>query len=217
MSSATQLTANQANAQHSTGPRTGEGKARVSQNALRHGLTARHLVIRDDEHEEFDALLNSLSSELDPQGAIETIAFHELLHAAWSLHRFRRIEAEASRGTVEDFTDPATTTVLDRLSRYQARAQRAWQKALHELRVLQTNRALRALKLNGQEAAEVPAIASINDLTKQTHSEVTAEALDLALQMVDYEAKAGTLKAIQKRSGSIPSVTPEPTVQPLLR
>ena len=202
MSSATQLTANQANAQHSTGPRTGEGKARVSQNALRHGLTARHLVIRDDEHEEFDALLNSLSSELDPQGAIETIAFHELLHAAWSLHRFRRIEAEASRGTVEDFTDPATTTVLDRLSRYQARAQRAWQKALHELRVLQTNRALRALKLNGQEAAEVPAIASINDLTKQTHSEVTAEALDLAVQMVDYEVGVGTLKAIQKRTAT---------------
>ena len=208
MSSTPQLTANQANAQHSTGPRTDEGKARVSQNALRHGLTARHLVIRDDEHEEFADLLNSLSSELDPQGAVETVAFHELLHAAWSLHRFRRIEAEASRGTVEDFTDPATTTVLDRLSRYQARAQRAWQKALHELRVLQTNRALRALKLDQQEAAEVPAIASINDLTKQTHSEVTAEALDLALQMVDYEVGIGTLEARQKRNGAIP---PKPT------
>jgi hypothetical protein len=208
MASTTQLTANQANAHHSTGPRTDEGKARVSQNALRHGLTARHLVIRDDEHEEFDALLNSLSSELDPQGAIETVAFHELLHAAWSLHRFRRIEAEASRGTVEDFTDPATTAVLDRLSRYQARAQRAWQKALHELRVLQTNRALRALKLDEQEAAEVPAIASINDLTKQTHSEVTTEALDLALQMVDYEVGIGTLEARRKRNGAIP---PKPT------
>jgi hypothetical protein len=208
MSSTPQLTANQANAQHSTGPRTDEGKARVSQNALRHGLTARHLVIRDDEHEEFADLLNSLSSELDPQGAVETVAFHELLHAAWSLHRFRRIEAEASRGSVEDFTDPATTTVLDRLSRYQARAQRAWQKALHELRVLQTNRALRTLKLDQQEAAEVPAIASINDLTKQTHSEVTAEALDLALQMVDYEVGIGTLEARQKRNGPIP---PKPT------
>jgi hypothetical protein len=201
MASATQITANQANAEHSTGPRTDEGKARVSQNALRHGLTARHLVIRDDEHEEFAVLRDSLSSELDPQGAVETIAFQELLHAAWSLHRFRRIEAEASRGTVEDFTDPATTTVLDRLSRYQARAQRAWQKALQELRVLQTNRALRALKLSQQEAAEVPAITSINDLTKQTHSEVTAEALDLAIQMIDYEAGVGTLKARQERHG----------------
>ena len=204
MASVSQLTANQANAQHSTGPRTDEGKARVSQNALRHGLTARHLVIRDDEREEYADLLNSLSSELDPQGAVETVAFHELLHAAWCLHRFRRIEAEASRGTVEDFTDPATTTVLDRLTRYQSRAQRAWQKALHELRVLQTNRALRALKLDEKEAAEVPAIVSVNDLTKQTQSEVTAEALDLALQMVDYEVGIGTLEARQKRNGAIP-------------
>ena len=208
MSSTPQLTANQANAQHSTGPRTDEGKARVSQNALRHGLTARHLVIRDDERQEYADLLNSLSSELDPQGAVETVAFHELLHAAWSLHRFRRIEAEASRGSVEDFTDPATTTVLDRLTRYQSRAQRAWQRALHELRVLQTNRALRAIKLDQQEAAEVPAIASINDLTKQTQSEVTAKALDLALQMVDYEVGIGTLEARQKRNGAIP---PKPT------
>ena len=214
MSSTPQLTANQANAQHSTGPRTDEGKARVSHNALRHGLTARHLVIRDDERDEFADLLNSLSSELDPQGATETVAFHELLHAAWSLHRFRRIEAEASRGTIEDFTDPATVTVLDRLTRYQSRAQRAWQKALHELRVLQTNRALRALKLDEKEAAEVPAIVSVNDLTKQTQSEVTTEALNLALQMVDYEVGIGTLEARQKRNGAVP---PEPTSPPLVR
>jgi hypothetical protein len=80
--------------------------------------------------------------------------------------------------------------------------------ARHELRVLQTNRALRALKLNGQEAAEVRAIACINDLTKQTHSEVNAEALDLAIQMVDYEVGIGTLEARRKRNGAIP---PKPT------
>jgi hypothetical protein len=217
MASSAQLAANQANAQHSTGPRTGEGKARVSQNALRHGLTARHLVIRDDENEEFAALQDSLSSELDPQGAMETIAFQELLHAAWNLHRFRRIEAEASLGTVADFNDPATTAVLDRLTRYQARAQRAWQKALHELRRLQTNRALRALKLTEEEDAEVPAIAAINDLTKQTHSEVTAKALDLALQMVDYEVAVGTLDARRKRNPTTPPTPREPSSQPLVR
>ena len=200
MASAAQINANQANAQHSTGPNTDEGKARVSQNALRHGLTARHLVIRDDEHEEFAALQNALSEELAPQGAMEAIVFQELLHAAWNLQRFRRIEAEVSRGAIEDFTDPATTTVLDRLTRYQARALRARQKALQELRVLQTNRALRAVKLTGQEAAEVPAIASINDLTKQTHSEVTAEAIDLAIKMLDYEA--GSFLASRRRAAA---------------
>ncbi len=214
MASFAQITANQANAQHSTGPCTAQDKARVSQNAFRHGLTARHLVVRDDQQDEFAALQDSLSTELDPQGAVEVVIFQELLHAAWNLHRFRRVEAEASLGTIADFTDPATTAVLDRLTRYQARAQRAFQKALHELRVLQTNRALRALKLSEQEAAEVPAIASINDLTKQTHSEVTAEALDLALQMTDFEVAAATLQAIRKRNGTAPA---EPASHPLVR
>jgi hypothetical protein len=212
MASAAQITANQANAQHSTGPNTDEGKARVSQNALRHGLTARHLVIRDDEHEEFAALQNALSEELAPQGAMEAIVFEELLHAAWNLHRFRRIEAEVSRGAIEDFTDPATTTVLDRLTRYQARALRARQKALQELRVLQTNRALRAVKLTPQQTADVPAIASINDLTKQTHSEVTAEAIDLAVKMLDYEA--GSFLASRRRSETTPA---RPALPPLVR
>jgi hypothetical protein len=39
-----QLMANRANAKGSTGPRTRQGKARVAQNARRHGLTAAVLV-----------------------------------------------------------------------------------------------------------------------------------------------------------------------------
>jgi hypothetical protein len=63
---------------------------------------------RDDEQEAFATLHQSLFDELDPQGALETTTFHELLHAAWNLQRFSRIEAEISLGTSEDFTDPAT-------------------------------------------------------------------------------------------------------------
>jgi hypothetical protein len=188
MASPAQITANQSNALHSTGPRTSEGKLHVSQNAVRHGLTARHPVVRDDELEEFAALRDALAAELDPHGAVETVAFQEILLAAWNLQRFSRIEAEVSTGTLEDFTNPATVAVLDRLSRYQARAQRVWSKGIAELRTLQTNRALRTRKLEPEQAAEVPAIASINDLTKQTHSEVTAEALKLAWQMIDVQA-----------------------------
>jgi hypothetical protein len=193
MASPARTSANQANAQQSTGPRTAEGKARVSQNAVRHGLTARGLVILDDEHEEFAVLKASLSAELDPQGALETLTFQELLHAAWNLQRFRRIEAEVSTGEASDFSDPQITVVLDRLSRYQARAQRAFYKAQSELRVLQTNRALRSLRLSAEEEAQVPAIVSVNDLTKQTHSEVTAKAIEMAIKMVDLEAGANIL------------------------
>ena len=192
MASPAQNIANQANAQLSTGPRSEAGKTRVGQNATRHGLTARHLVIRDDEREEFDALHESLLTELDPQGAVETITFRELLHAAWNLERFRRLEAELSgSGDGDAFTaDDRNAAALDRLGRYQSRTQRAYYCALRELRTLQTNRALRAVKLDAEAAAEVPAIADINELTKQTQSEVTAEALELAIKMTDYQAKS---------------------------
>jgi hypothetical protein len=188
MASPAQMSANQLNAQNSTGPRTVEGKARVGQNAVRHGLTARHPVVRDDEREEFAALRDGLAAELDPQGAVEEVVFQQVLLAAWNLQRFSRLEAEASTGTLEDFTNPATVAILDRLSRYQTRAQRDWSKGIAELRILQTNRALRDRKLEPEEEADVPAITSINDLTKQTQSEATAEAIDLAVKLLDVEA-----------------------------
>jgi hypothetical protein len=200
MASPSQLAANLLNAQSSTGPRTAEGKARVSQNALRHGLTSQHLVIRPDEQEEFDVFQTSLTTELAPEGAIETVTFHELLHAAWNLQRFRRIEAECSTGTAADFTDPATIKVLDRLTRYQSRTQRAYYKALQELRILQTNRALRDVKLNEEAAHQVPVITDINHLTKQTHSEVTSEALTLAVRMTNLEISTFQLNARKKEA-----------------
>ena len=189
MASTAQIIANQANAKHSTGPLTPEGKARTAQNALRHGLTAKHLVIREDEREEFAQFQRSLLAELAPQGATETITFHELLHAAWNLQRFRRIEAEISTGLSADFTSLENAAALDRLTRYQARTQRAYYRALDALRSLQTNRALRTVKLEDAEDPNVPVITNINELTKQTHSEVQAEALKLALNLIDVEGR----------------------------
>ena len=174
MATPAQIAANQANAQLSTGPSTPEGKARVSRNALRHGLTAKHLVVREDEQAEFDALESALAAEIHPQGALETLTFHELLHAAWNLARFRRIEAEVSCGSPMDLYDPDTSRVLDRLARYQTRAQRAYYKAMDQLRILQTNRALRASILEQQNAKEAPALADIRKLTKQTRSGIAA-------------------------------------------
>ena len=178
MATAAQTIANQANAQLSTGPSTPEGKARVARNALRHGLTAKHLVVREDEHEEFTAMQDALAAEIEPQGALETLTFNELLHAAWNLARFRRIEASVSCDGARDFLDRDTTAILDRLGRYQARAQRAYYKALAGLRILQTNRALRA-GLEEKTASEVPAIADIVKLTKQTQNRTTLRAKEL--------------------------------------
>ena len=49
MTSEPQLTANRANAQLSTGPRSPEGKAKVSHNALKTGLTGRTVLLPSDD------------------------------------------------------------------------------------------------------------------------------------------------------------------------
>jgi hypothetical protein len=64
-----QLAANAANAQHSTGPRTTEGKDRSSQNASKHGLTAREVVIGAGEQEEFDSISRRFSHRVTREDA----------------------------------------------------------------------------------------------------------------------------------------------------
>jgi len=173
MATQSQIIANQANAKHSTGPVTAEGKARVAQNATRHGLTAKNLVVRDDEREEFEAFHADLLAEIDPTGAVEMITFNDLLHAAWNLQRFRRLEAETSLGTIDDLTDPQTAAAVDRLARYQARAQRAYYRALQEVKRLQTNRVLGYMKTDETTRPHIPAMADIAILAKQSQSEAT--------------------------------------------
>ena len=48
MASDAQIEANRANAQKSTGPRTAEGKAKVAPNAIKHGLLAEQVVVKDE-------------------------------------------------------------------------------------------------------------------------------------------------------------------------
>jgi hypothetical protein len=71
MSTEARTTTNQANAQFSTGPRTPEGKARSSQNALKHGLSARQLAIQPVDQEEFDELLAEYQAQINPRGAAQ--------------------------------------------------------------------------------------------------------------------------------------------------
>jgi hypothetical protein len=175
-----QLAANRDNAQLSTGPVTPEGKARVARNALRHGLTAKSLVVREDEYDEFEALQHDLHSQIEPQGALESIAFEELVHAAWNLRRFRRLEAEATAGTLEDFKKPETAALLERFARYQSRARRAYSRALAELRALQTDRALKEMRVKRPLADTLPVLTDIAKMTKQTQRRPNARSAALS-------------------------------------
>ncbi len=130
MTSEARLEANAANARLSTGPRTVEGKAHSCQNARRHGLTARDLVICDKDREEFDDLLDSYQRELQPQGPLEQDLFDQLVHAAWNIHRVRRLEATLAPDSADPLLEDSLDRTLARLARYHAQAERTFFRAL---------------------------------------------------------------------------------------
>ena len=67
MASPAQITANQLNAQLSTGPRTEEGKAAISANALQHGLTAAFTVLAHEDQDQFDQVHTLLRNDHQPE------------------------------------------------------------------------------------------------------------------------------------------------------
>ena len=89
------LAANRANAQKSTGPRTEEGKAVSRRNALRHGLTARTVVLELEDPEEFEQFRNRILEAFAPAEGSERLLTDELAGALWRLKRAQRIEAAA--------------------------------------------------------------------------------------------------------------------------
>src|SRR5436190_4951144 len=103
MATPAQIFANQANAQHSTGPKTEEGKARASCNNLRHGLTLGVLCITPEEQNEFCEFEANLRAEIKPEGMFEAEAFQQLIDAAW---RLRKIEAIVDSLIAEYNEDP---------------------------------------------------------------------------------------------------------------
>jgi len=91
MTSPQQTAANQRNAQHSTGPRSAEGKARAAANSTRHGFRSQTVLLPTDDPQEYAALLDLLTAEHQPQELIEERYVREMADAEWRLRRCRHL------------------------------------------------------------------------------------------------------------------------------
>ncbi|MEP6961583.1 MAG: hypothetical protein ABI995_05875, partial [Acidobacteriota bacterium] len=123
MATSAQFTANQANAQLSTGPRTEEGKQTSSANATKTGLTAINIFVRPEEESAFEALDQALSAEFYPEGAVQDRLYALIIHATWNIRRCFALETgiqnEAiSQGFSDALMDDTLSRKLDRIYRY---------------------------------------------------------------------------------------------------
>lgn len=143
MATAAQITANQANAQHSTGPRTPEGKARSARNHTGHGLSSREFVILPHQEAEFEEFMTGLHADIRPHGYLEHDVFTQFAHAAWNLRRCRQAERElqdSSAACLDPILDAKLDQRLRLIDLYARRSERAYHRLLKELKALQANR-----------------------------------------------------------------------------
>jgi hypothetical protein len=85
--------ANRQNAQLSTGPRTKEGKAVSSQNAVSHGLVAADPVLAYEDRDAYRQLAESLRAELNPEDEHQKFLVTQIVDAQWRIARIRRLES----------------------------------------------------------------------------------------------------------------------------
>ena len=93
MASPNQLAANRANAQFSTGPTSSEGKAKVSHNALKTGLTGRTVLLPSDDVTAYQEHVERIFKQFSPEGDEEKRLTHSLADTLWRLERIPSLEA----------------------------------------------------------------------------------------------------------------------------
>jgi hypothetical protein len=159
MATQKQVEANRKNAQKSTGPKTLEGRAAVRLNGVKHGLTAKTLVLEGESESDFKDLLDALEAEHQPTTTTEQALVQQLAMATWRLRRAYRMEAgflnlrliDTRDDAENDYTNlhdsdrlalaiQARANTLNILNRHEARLERSFYRALHELQRLQAQR-----------------------------------------------------------------------------
>jgi hypothetical protein len=127
MASNRQIEANRSNAKRSTGPKTAGGKARSSQNALRHGLAS---SCKPDAPE-FATLMVAIRASLACEVGSETAA--AIAHAKCELWHVRLVR-QAMLAALWDHPIGDVARRLEGLERYERSALAAQKRALRSLR-----------------------------------------------------------------------------------
>ncbi len=160
MASAKQVAANRRNASLPRGPLSAAASAAVRENAVKHGLTAKHVVLQHEDDADYHELHASIVMEYQPRTPQEHRFADQIAQNYWRLLRCRRVETatfENRLGTLKDRLkiDPKAAidndegisicmsnhgSDFDTLRRYETTIERAWYRAIRELRAAQKER-----------------------------------------------------------------------------
>ncbi len=155
---------NKENAQHSTGPKTEEGKAKSSQNRFKHGVYSKQVVAPGEDPAELDELRAKLRDEHQPANTTEEILVDELAQHYWRMRRIRCQEVGPWR---KGFEGPPDYPKIEFFARALASAERSFHKTLTALMKLQKDRGFVPQKTVPAQPAATVAAPAPEDAIKQ--------------------------------------------------
>jgi hypothetical protein len=188
MSTEAQIAANRENAQKSTGPRTAEGKAAVSQNALKHGLFAHEAVIHGEDQALYELHREALLAEWRPVGPTEAMLAERIVSLGWRVRRAERMQDEGYRqvngispddpqgcrgalalGRIATKRWSNNPKLIERLFMHERRIESSMLRTMRQLKKLQTIRRIERDDAAERSAGNIPmALNAIADFAKQS-------------------------------------------------
>ena len=89
--------ANRQNAQHSTGPKSPEGKDAIRFNALTYGLRTRSTVLPNENAADYSRLWDELEADWQPQTRTERCYLETMVTSQWLLRRIAESDSASTR------------------------------------------------------------------------------------------------------------------------
>ena len=146
----------------SPGPRTPAGKARSSQNAVKHGLRAKKLenAVAPELRSAYEKLRKQYLDEYRPSGAIESTLLDMVIFAAWQLYKIREMELFSDL----DLGAPGSFGRSEKLARYRGSHERLLFRSLNQLKQIQQERLLRETDAQAALPAHIPPAVKLKPL-----------------------------------------------------
>ena len=199
--------ANRANALLSTGPRTEEGKAKVSLNAVKTALTGCTVVLPSDDAGLYHAHIAAYEKEFQPVGPEECALVQSLADIRWRLNRIPGLEMaiyargrtefaalysgqpEAIRAMIDLETFMKYEKQLRNLHLQEARLARRREKELAELRALQQQRKTKETEKANAAATQAKTAASPHGFEFSSPPVAAASPATLAIKTPEMPLK----------------------------
>jgi hypothetical protein len=166
-----QLTANRANAQLSSGPKTDAGRAVSSQNRTTHGL-ARHngafVLLSTEDPNGFEALRASLAAEHQPSTETESILINGMAESHWLANRAQTLQNTCLDPQTGQIANPSLFSLY---LRYQTTHTRSFHKCLNDLAKLRSEKrkAENGFEAQNRKNKELRIKNELHEMKKEHH------------------------------------------------